>query len=106
MLPRDDSEYLEPNAARVVIDAIKWQAGKENNARYGDRIAIEDDRPQAKATREDALKTLRESGLSVADIFGALTKPAEPLPVALEIEATPAARDDDQEADDLSDLGN
>lgn len=29
---------LDPHSARVAIDAIKWQAGKENPKRYGDRI--------------------------------------------------------------------
>jgi DNA-binding NarL/FixJ family response regulator len=100
MLPKDAEEYLEPNAARVVIDAIKWQAGKENNARYGDRLAIEDNRPKAITTREEALATLASSGLSVADIFGALTKPVQPLPVALEIEAGA-----DQDQDDSEELG-
>lgn len=32
------SGELDPAAARVVIDAEKWQAGKERPARYGDRI--------------------------------------------------------------------
>lgn len=29
---------LEPNAARIMIDAEKWQAGKENPSRYGDKV--------------------------------------------------------------------
>lgn len=29
------------NEARVVIDALKWQAGKEQPKRYGDRIDVE-----------------------------------------------------------------
>ena len=32
---------LDPSAARVVIDAEKWQAGKEMPKRYGDRITQE-----------------------------------------------------------------
>ena len=32
---------LDPNAARVLIDAEKWQAGKEQPAVYGDRVQIE-----------------------------------------------------------------
>lgn len=32
---------LDPNAARVIIDAEKWQAGKENSKRYGDKLSVE-----------------------------------------------------------------
>jgi hypothetical protein len=32
---------IDPNTARVIIDAEKWQAGKENAKRYGDRQIIE-----------------------------------------------------------------
>lgn len=32
---------LDANAARVIIDAEKWQAGKENSKRYGDRINVD-----------------------------------------------------------------
>ncbi len=32
---------LDPNAARVMIDAIKWQACHERPKKYGDRIGIE-----------------------------------------------------------------
>lgn len=34
---------LEPNAAKVIIDAEKWQAGKENAKRYGDRLQLDAD---------------------------------------------------------------
>jgi hypothetical protein len=30
---------LDPNAGRVIIDSLKWQAGKRVPKRYGDRIA-------------------------------------------------------------------
>lgn len=36
-----ESGALDPNAARVIIDAEKWQAGKENQKRYGDRINVD-----------------------------------------------------------------
>jgi hypothetical protein len=36
-----ESGQLDPNAARVIIDAEKWQAGKENSKRYGDRINVD-----------------------------------------------------------------
>jgi len=32
------SGTLDPNAARVIIDAQKWQAGKEAPKRYGDKL--------------------------------------------------------------------
>ena len=32
---------LDANAGRVVIDAEKWQASKEQPQRYGDRIAAD-----------------------------------------------------------------
>ena len=34
---------LDPNAARVIIDAEKWQAGKENSKRYGDKLSLDGD---------------------------------------------------------------
>ncbi len=35
-------EY-KSDAARVAIDAEKWQAGKENSKRYGDKLQVEGD---------------------------------------------------------------
>jgi hypothetical protein len=32
---------IDPNAARVAIDAIKWQAGKEKPKRYGDKQTLD-----------------------------------------------------------------
>lgn len=37
------SGKLDPNAARVIIDAEKWQAGKENSKRYGDKLNLDGD---------------------------------------------------------------
>lgn len=34
---------LGPNEARVIIDAEKWQAGKENSKRYGDKLTLDGD---------------------------------------------------------------
>jgi hypothetical protein len=34
---------LDPQAARVIIDAEKWQAGKENHKRYGDKFSFDGD---------------------------------------------------------------
>lgn len=33
---------LDPAAARVMMDAIKWQSGKENAKRYGDKVQLAD----------------------------------------------------------------
>ncbi len=31
---------LDPQSARVIIDALKWQAGKEDQSRYGDKLDL------------------------------------------------------------------
>lgn len=36
-----EKQVIDANSARVMIDAEKWQAGKENPKRYGDRIAVD-----------------------------------------------------------------
>jgi len=33
-----ENKTMDPQAARVIIDAEKWQAGKERPKRYGDRV--------------------------------------------------------------------
>lgn len=33
---------LDPAAARVMMDAIKWQSGKENAKRYGEKVQLAD----------------------------------------------------------------
>lgn len=33
---------LDPSAARVMMDAIKWQSGKENAKRYGEKVQLAD----------------------------------------------------------------
>ena len=45
---------LEPNAARVAIDAYKWAAGKRKPKVYGDKVAIggADDLPAIKTTKQ------------------------------------------------------
>ena len=35
------SGKLDPTAARVAIDALRWVASKENHRRYGDKIQSE-----------------------------------------------------------------
>ena len=32
---------LDPNAARVAIDAYKWSAGKRRPRRYGEKLEVE-----------------------------------------------------------------
>ena len=95
----------EVEKAKLRIWTRQWVAAKLAPKSYGDKIAIEDTRPKATCTREEALATLKSSGLSVADIFGALTKPVAPLPVALEIEVAAQGADQDEDEEDLSDLG-
>ena len=41
---RVEAGELGPNEARVIIDAIKWQAGKLRPQKYGDKIQVEQDR--------------------------------------------------------------
>jgi hypothetical protein len=41
LLDEVKSGAVEPNAARVLVDAIKWMAGKEKAKVYGDRIQSE-----------------------------------------------------------------
>lgn len=79
---------LDPQAARVAIDAWKWTAARQCPKKYGDKIQIEDTTPKPALSREELLQQLSASGLRVADVFGALTKPAERAePVrALEVE--------------------
>ncbi|MCS6242381.1 MAG: hypothetical protein H2172_00760 [Opitutus sp.] len=74
-LRKDDPEYLDPNAARVAIDAIKWLAGKENSAKYGDKVTVEAP-PKPAATREDHLRIVQESGIDIAAILECYALPA------------------------------
>lgn len=32
---------IDPAAARVMLDAIKWQTGKENYGKYGDKVQVD-----------------------------------------------------------------
>jgi hypothetical protein len=44
---------LDPNSARVIIDALKWQAGKEKPRTYGDKITQEHTGPGGGPLRRD-----------------------------------------------------
>ncbi|HEY8331558.1 MAG TPA: hypothetical protein VIO83_09560 [Pseudomonas sp.] len=39
-----EAKKLDPAAARVMMDAIKWQAGKENAKRYGEAVTLKGDK--------------------------------------------------------------
>ncbi len=108
MLRKDHPEYLDPQAANVVINAIKWQAGKENQGLFGDHVTheIKDSKPQL--SREEILLQLRESGLRVSDVFQTLTKGAESAGETIELAALPEPVDlgsnEGESDDDLSGL--
>lgn len=86
-LRRDNPEYLEPNAARVIIDAIKWQAGKENQGRYGDKLAVDLGGSKPGLNRSDALAALQSGSITVEEILGEWTKPAERIEAETEPES-------------------
>lgn len=78
-LPKDDPEYLEPNAARVCIDAIKWQAGKENKGRYGEHVTVDVTDAAKPIDRAEALAQLRSGAVDVSGLLETWTKPALPI---------------------------
>ena len=41
IIDKVESDELPPDRARVMIDAIKWMAGKEAPKRYGDKVEVE-----------------------------------------------------------------
>ena len=41
IIDKIEAGLIDPNAARVMIDAIKWQAAHERPKRYGDRIDVD-----------------------------------------------------------------
>ena len=104
---KDEANPVEVQRAKLRIETRLKLLKIWNPKKYGDRVQIEDDRPKLKTTREEALATLRTSGLSVADIFGALARPADqPInveTVALAENAAETTQPDDDE--DLSELG-
>ena len=74
-LQKDDPDHLDPNAARVAMDSIKWLMGKENNSRYGDKVVLEAPAKPA-ATREDHLRIVQESGIDLAAILECYSLPS------------------------------
>lgn len=63
---------LDAAAARVMLDAIKWQTGKENAKKYGEAVTVKGDRDnplQVRTVRElsdDELQALALGGLRAA----------------------------------------
>lgn len=52
---------LEANTARVLIDAEKWQAGKERPGRYGDKLDVTQTTKVAPLTDEELAAQMRQS---------------------------------------------
>lgn len=62
---------IDPQAARVAIDALKWSAGKRLPKKYGDRVAIGGDRNMDPIAVD--LSSLTDEQLAVLEgIFGSL----------------------------------
>jgi hypothetical protein len=93
VLPKDDPDYIDPQAGRVLIDAIKWQAGKENQGRYGDRIMVEADAPKASLSRSDAVALMQSGAVTVEQLMDRWTKPVEAI-------EAPKTEETAQDADD------
>jgi hypothetical protein len=101
---KDEHNPVEVQRKKLQIETRLKLLKIWDPSRYGDKVAIEPARPKSLGTRDEALKTLRESGLSVADIFGALTKPAQPIEIAALVENSDetAQSDDDYDLSDLA----
>jgi hypothetical protein len=69
---------LDPNAARVMIDAEKWQAGKEQPKRYGDRLEVDAKAGLVVVETPAAIKALLEAlpELVNGKVLDALPQPA------------------------------
>jgi len=92
LLPRADPNYVEPNAARVAINALQWQMGKENTTRYGERLTVDTAPVRPQLSRDEVLAQLHGSGLRIEDVFSSLTRHANSEALAIEM---PATSDDD-----------
>jgi len=72
VLYRLAKKEIDPQSARVMIDAIKWQAGKENAKRYGESVTVKGDKDnplQMRTAREltdEELQALALGGLGAA----------------------------------------
>lgn len=63
------SGAIDPAAGRVMMDAIKWQTGKENAKRYGDAVTVKGDKDNplqvrtAKELTDEELIAIAAGGL-------------------------------------------
>lgn len=71
----EDGE-LDANSARVIIDAEKWQAGKENSKRYGDKIQV--DGEMTTKLSDDQLESRLAQFLGKAGIAGLIAGEGTP----------------------------
>ncbi|WP_455948140.1 terminase small subunit-like protein [Lelliottia jeotgali] len=73
IMAKVEAGKIEPAAARVMLDAIKWQAGKENAKRYGDAVTLKGDKEnplQVKSARDlsdEQLAAIAAGGLRGAE---------------------------------------
>lgn len=66
-------EWIDPQAAARAMDSIKWEAGKRNPKKYGDRIEID---MKQDMTFEEALRRAQ----AIADALGQpLPLPGQPM---------------------------
>jgi hypothetical protein len=59
---RVEEGLIDPNAARVAIDAYKWSAGKRKPKRYGEKVEI------ASTSTMQVSHTLDITGLSIEEL--------------------------------------
>lgn len=88
-----DGEIM-PDVARVLIDTIKWQAGKENFKRYGDKQAIE----QTNTHTHNVIV----SDMSTASLLAELQRTAQALPGGVKLRDDKLVIDATYTSDDTS----
>jgi hypothetical protein len=74
----------EVEKAKLRIWTRQWVAAKLAPKKFGDKIQVEDATPKATLSREEIKAQLMASGLRASDIFDALTKRAEPMPLEID----------------------
>lgn len=68
---------IMPDVARVLIDTVKWQAGKENYRRYGDKQTIE--------TTNTHTHNVVIADMSTASLLAELQRTAQALPGGVKV---------------------
>jgi hypothetical protein len=86
--PKLNGEFAARSKIRIET-RLKLLA-KWDPKRYGDKIQVEDTTPKTTLSREEIKAQLLASGLRASDIFDALTKRAEPMPLEIDNTAQPA----------------